>query len=276
MPPTGDDERDKAREAAEERIGKVRDQYGKAYTLTIGSFDPEEVLEAIGGTENTAELAKLITEEGYDALIPDTTTFDGDTIALCSELARRKIAVPAANVYYDGTDGKHEAAENVFEPYIVKSISVNGHAHKIGILSLICRGSDEPDEPGLMFIRPDNEDGTLAEEAALYLEEMQDEECEFIIVCCLGQPEVIEKGPDGKPIDKLSPAERMIRENKGIDLLLLPEAPKGVKPAATMTDRTNRKVTVLHEGKEPVGCVLELTEDSTGDLLCKSIKNLGK
>ena len=195
---------------------------------------------------------------------------------LRSELARRKIAVPAANVYYDGTDGTHEAGENVFEPYIVRSISVNGHAHKIGVLSLICRGSDEPDEPELKFIHPDNEDGTLAGEAALYLTEMQEEECEFIIVCCLGQPEVIEKTPDGKPKDKLSPAEQMIRQNQAINLLLLPEAPKDVKPAATMTDRTNRKVTVLHEDQEPVGCMLELTEDSTGGLLCKSIKNIGK
>lgn len=271
-PDTG--EEDEARKAAAEQIAKVRDQYGKAYTLLIGSFDPAEVLEAAGGLGNIAVMAKQMTDAGYDALIPAVTTFDGETVALCNELAKRKIAVLAANVYYDGTDGKHEAGENVFEPYIVKSISVNGHAHKIGILSLICRGSDDPEIFGLLFSHPDNEDGSIASEAALYLPEMQDEECEFIIVCCLGQPEVIEETPEGQPKDKLSPAEQMVRQNMAIDLLLLPEASKDVRPAATMTDRTNRQVPVLREGEEPVGCVLELTEDSTGDLLCKSVKNI--
>ena len=259
-------------EAASEWIGKVRGQYGKANTLMIGSFDPAAALEAVRNEEDPAEaLAQMLTEAGYDMMIPNDVHFTKETIALCAELEEKGIAVPAANVYYDGTDGIHEAGENVFEPYAVRKVSVTGFIHKMGILTLYCRGEGEPDEPGFLFTNPDNEEGTLAEEAAIYLKKMQEDGCEFIVVCCYGEPEITEDGPDG---ETPTPAEELIRKNSGIGLLILPEAPEDAEPAASMTDKTGRKIPVLREAEDAAGCVLQLSQTNQGGIVCDSAAKL--
>ena len=257
-------------------IAAIRGQFGRVNTLLIGSFDPAEATESVREeTEPTEALAEKIFEAGYDALIPDCTDFSAETIELCAALEEMDIMVPAANVYYDGTDEAHEEGENVFTPYAMRDVNVSGRAHTIGILTLYCRGKDQTDIPGLLFVHPDNPDGTLAWEAAMYLQEMQDEGCEFIIVCCWGEPEVKEKGPDGKETDALSPAEQLIWKNTGIDLLILPTAPEEyINPPAAMTDKTSRRVPVLREDENPAGCVLTLTEDSNGELVCSGIQQI--
>lgn len=81
-------------------------------------------------------------------------------------LEENGVAVLAANICYDGTDGRHEEGGNAFTPYIIKTISVNGNEHKIGILGL-----DNPDTkrieppgmyPGLMFSHPENTNDSIS------------------------------------------------------------------------------------------------------------------
>jgi len=76
--------------------------------------------------------------------------------------------------------------EGAFDPYLVKTIRVAGHDHKIGILGLEnadCPRWDLPARfPGMVFCHPDNEEYSMAWEVERYVPEMREQGCEFIIV----------------------------------------------------------------------------------------------
>ena len=128
-----------------EEIRKIREHYGKEYVLLAGSVDPAQLARIL--MEDTEAdpievLAGLIREAEYDAVLPGGASFGTAEAVTCTALAEKEIPVLAANVYYDGTDGEHEAGENVFTPYAVKTVTVDGHEHKAGILALVFRGAD--------------------------------------------------------------------------------------------------------------------------------------
>ena len=266
------DEEDPARLRAEE-IRTIRNKYGKGNTLVIGSFRPSEAMETVKDKENPDEaLAKIIAEAGYGVLIPDEA-MGTEMAAVCAALEELDVSIPAANVYYDGTDGVHEAGENVFTPYTTATVTVQGNVHQIGILTLFNRNGKHEDEEGFLFIHPENEEGTLAKEAERYLKQMKEEDdCEFIIVCCYGDLEA----PEGSPKGTLPPAEEMVRANKGIDVLILPEDPEKKFFNPAQLNWKGRKVTLLYEGDENSGYLFRFNENRNGDLIYSRIKRLSK
>ena len=93
-----------------------------------------------------------------------------------------------ANLYYDGTDGVHEAGENVMTPYTTKRFEdEKGNQYKIAILCFVtpdCTRWDVPDNyPGMRFSHPDNPDLSIRWEAERYLDIIEDKEApDFVIV----------------------------------------------------------------------------------------------
>ena len=185
-------------------------------------------------------------------------------MSLCEYLEGKEIPILAANLYYDGTDGNHEAGENVLTPYVIRTVKVNGHDHRIGVLALW--SGEIPGSLGLLAAHPDNTEATLSGEAARYLPKMREEGCESIIVCCFGQTDTTDMETDEEEQERLTPAEQLIRENAGIDLLILPEAEDNDTAAEELTGKNGRKVPVLRENEELSECVLLLTEGTDGRL----------
>ena len=56
----------------------------------------------------------MITEAGTNAVIPAISRFSEEAIARREAPGEQDIAVPAANINSDRTDGEHEAGENIF------------------------------------------------------------------------------------------------------------------------------------------------------------------
>lgn len=253
-----------------DRIRQIRGQYGPGSTLLTGSFDPLAALQAAAAEDDPAQtLAEMIAMTGYDALI--SGGFTAEEIAAYAALAEYGVNIPAANVYYDGTDGEHEAGENVTVPYVTRDVYVDSRAHTIGILTLTFRAEKREGEDGLLFTHPYNPDGSMAWEAARYIRMMQEEDaCEFIIVCCSGDADA-PADPEG---GETTLAEEMVRAGTGIDLLMLPKAPEDMKTAGAMTDGSGKKIPVLREGDEPAGAVLKLKEDKEGNLVCSEIRKM--
>ena len=71
------------------------------------------------------------------------------------------VASLGANLYYDGTDGIHEAGESVMTPYLIKNMKdTKGNDVKVAVLAFVtpdCTRWDIPDNyPGMRFYHPDN------------------------------------------------------------------------------------------------------------------------
>ena len=80
-------------------------------------------------------------EIGYDALVLGNHEFNFDWNTMrgtYSWLKEGGVAVLAANAVWDGTDGAHTAGENVFTPYIVRTIRRPLPAVFVFYSSLIC------------------------------------------------------------------------------------------------------------------------------------------
>ena len=247
------------------KIQMIRTQYGKDFVMLIGSLDAD----ALSGIEPTDEMSAaqifsdLIRKAEYDALIPNGTVFAGQLASLCTELAENEVPILAANIYYDGTDGIHMIGESIFTPYTVITIDVDGHPHRIGILGLF-NTHEEPSE-GMLFRHPDNSNKTLAGEAAFWLPKMREEGCEFIIACCFGDPEENEEGKEDEE-EKITPAEQMIRECTGIDLLIEKDADSDEITEETIQDRNGKKVYLLRETEELEDGVFLFTHGNDGKL----------
>lgn len=166
--------------------------------------------------------------------------------------------------------GIHEAGENVFTPYLIRTVTIDGHEHRIGILALIFRGEEAPETPGILFIHPDNMRNSIADEAARYVAMMLEEECEMIIVCCAGDTDETDETADDETV--LTPAEKMIRANTKIDLLILPAAPDGEEPETEMRDLNGRKIPVLREADKLQECILTISENSYGMLETRVVR----
>ena len=219
-----------------EAVRQIREEYGEENVLLIDNGDlfqgtPVSQIQlmryASGESADPPAMALCLKEIGYDAFVLGNHEFNYDWETMSAAyrwLEDNGVAVLAANACYDGTDAEHTAGENAFTPYIIKTIAVNGHEHKIGILGLensdITRWDLPVNYPGLMFAHPGNDAFSMSQEAQLYIPEMQEEGCEFIIVSYHG-------GLGDTDMDLVfglnseNQGKRMIEECEGIDLLII-------------------------------------------------------
>ena len=207
----------------------------------------------------------------YDAVIPDADVFDEAWITGCLALAKQGLPVTAANLYYDGTDGEHQAGENVLAPYAVKTLTVNGHEHVIGILGLISystaaewHGEGAPD--GFLYVHPENAEGTLSGEAAIYLAQMREDGCEAIVVCCFGKTEMPAGMTEKEAAEWVHPAKELAQKSTGMALVMTGRGEAEEPGQEEARDLSGKKVPVVYCGVEPDGIVFALTENKAGEL----------
>lgn len=217
-------------------VNTMRDEYGKENVIVIDNgdiFEGEAISElqmfnyAKGSSDLTPVMAVCLARIGYDAFIVGNHEFDfsWDTMKrIYTYLEENGVSVLSANTVYDGTDGTHKEGENVFTPYITRTVTVNGKEHIIGILGLenvdIPRWETEDKYPGMQFVHPGNESFSIAEEIKRYIAEMREKGCEFITVCY--------HGGLGNHEGKLIYGEntnhqglRLVEGTEGIDLLII-------------------------------------------------------
>ena len=129
----------------------------------------------------------------------------------------------AANVCYDGSLEGTRAGESAFTPYVIQTVSVNGHEHRVGILGLencdITRWDLPYNYPGLQFVHPGNDSFSMTEEVNLFLPEMRAQGCEFIILSYhggLGEGDTELRFGENSERQAL----RIIAESHDIDLMI--------------------------------------------------------
>ena len=153
---------------------------------------------------------------------------------------------------------------------MIRTIRVNGHEHKIGILGLencdIFRWDLPVNYPGMQFVHPGNESYSMAEEASLYLPRMKEEGCEFIIVSYHGGL----GNMDGElviGINTESQGMRLITETTGIDMLIAGHDHSTGYTDTLHRNRDDRDVLVVNGGgQEMTHTVWRFTEDEEGNL----------
>ena len=251
-----------------------------------------QILRAWDGTEPPA-MALCLKEIGYTAFVPGNHEFNypWDVMSAAYRwLEENGVPVVAANICRDGAaegngdgengngengngengNGENGDGENVFAPYIVKTVTVNGHEHKIGILGLensdITRW-DQPDRyPGLRFSHPGNDAFAMAEEAALYLPRMKEAGCEFIIVSYHGGL----GSADGDlvfGVNTENQVRRLIAGNRDIDLVICGHDHSAAYSGSAYPDAAGREITVVNGGGSYLTCtVFRFREDENGAL----------
>lgn len=250
-----------------ETIQDLRKRYGTSCVLLLAAFDPVQAVAALTvdpETNGNALLAEALEEEEYDALIPNTDSFDGDWFSACLELAGGEVPVLAANVYYDGTDNEHEAGENVFTPYVIRGVPVNGSMHRVAVLSLMVPGENSMPAEGFLFAHPDNETGSLAEEVSLYLPKMEEDGAEMVIVCCFGDTPAPADPAEAE--EWMHPAEILAQESEGTDLLIASAEGEQLPGIVTPNDREGIRIPVLFTDDALNTCIYRLTESRDGEL----------
>ncbi len=98
------------------------------------------------------------------------------------------VASLGANLYYDGSDGVHEAGTNVMTPYLIKNLKdTKGGDVKVAILALVtpdCTRWDIPENyPGMRFSHPENPNRSMRWEAEKWVAAIEEAEApDFVIV----------------------------------------------------------------------------------------------
>ena len=181
-------------------VNRIRAEFGPENVLLIDNGDlfegtPVSQVQLFryfaGSSDLPPAMALCLLRIGYDAFVLGNHEFNYEwrgMNAVYDWLEGRGVPVLAANVYYDGSDGIHVAGENAFTPYVIKTIAVNGHDHRIGILGIentdITRWDLPINYPGLQFIFPGNDKWLISADVRKYLDRMKAEGCEFIIASC--------------------------------------------------------------------------------------------
>lgn len=266
-------------------VSSIREEYGPENVILVdngdlfqGTLVSEMSLRKSNGEqsdfEETLPMALCLKEIGYDAFVLGNHEFNYNWKVMRKTydyLEANGIPVLAANVYYDGSDGAHEAGENAFTPYITREIFVNGHPHKIGILGFenvdITRWDLPANYPGLMFASPDNKNYSIAFEAAKYLPKMREEGCEFIILSYhsgLG-------GDDGDlafGVNTDNQGLRLIGETEGLGLVILGHDHSGAYSGSSYVDASGHLVPVVNGGgQELAKTVFRFSENVDGELV---------
>ena len=129
-------------------VNRIRAEFGPENVLLIDNGDlfqgtPVSQVQLFryfaGSSDLPPAMALCLSRIGYDAFVLGNHEFNYEwrgMNAVYDWLEDSGVPVLAANVYYDGSDGVHIAGENAFTPYVIKTITVNGHDHRIGILGI--------------------------------------------------------------------------------------------------------------------------------------------
>ena len=263
-------------------VSQFRAEYGVENTLIIDNGDlfqgtpvsqVQLLQRAAGQSESPLAMALCLAEIGYDAFVLGNHEFNYDWNTMRETYAwleKNGVPVLAANVCHDGSDPAHPAGENVFTPYITKTVLVNGHPHKIGILGFencdITRWDLPSNYPGLQFVHPGNENFSMADEARPYIAAMQEEGCEFIILSYhggIGDTDL----PLSFGLNSESQGKRIIEENEGIAMAILGHDHSFGYSNTFTADRAQNEVLVVNGGSQRLTkSVFRFSEDGDGKL----------
>ena len=236
-----------------------------------------------GESDLPAAMALCLSEIGYDVSVLGNHEFNYPWTTMSGiyeYLAAQGIPVVTANLYYDGTDGVHARGENVFTPYVIKTVSIGGNEHKIGILGFEntdCTRWDVPTNyPGIVFAHPDNTELSMAWEAQRYIPQMQAEGCEFIIVSYHAGTGAA-TGTLTFGLNTEDQLTRMIAECEGIDLVIAGHDHSSAYSNTYLPDKNGDSVLVVNGGgKDLTQSVFTFSEDAEGALqyTVKDTRNL--
>lgn len=261
-----------------EAVRQVRDEYGKENVIVLDNGDAFQgtmisQLQLSGDLEWDPKMppamALCMKEIGYDAMTLGNHEFDFSWSLMEKTyryLEDNGIDVLAANVVYSGDDGGHKKGDNAFTPYIIKTITVNGHEHKIGILGIENTDVDEwspaANYPGLQFTHAGNEARDAAVEAGLYLPKMKEEGCDFIIVSYHGGA-----GQEGEDHVTNNQGLALLSGTEGIDLLILGHDHSSGVSNTYAADKAGRNVLIVNGGGQQLTkSVFRFTENGKGEL----------
>ncbi len=266
-------------------VQEMRDTYGTDNVIAIDNGDlyqgtpvSEVHLTDDGGTGEDEAMSVCLKEIGYDAFVLGNHEFNYPWDRMRSvyeDLGNGGVDVLAANAYWDGTDGTHEAGENVFDAFTIREVLVGGHPHKVGILGIgntdISRWDLPVRYPSIVFTHPDNPSYDMAKEANRYISQMREEGCEMIIVSYHA----------GLGLDEAEPEFGVTTEDQGawvvkntdsLDLLVLGHDHSKAYSNAFVTDKAGRGVPVVNGGTQDVSkTVFRLSEDERGALVCELV-----
>ena len=260
----------------------IRETYGDGNVILIDNGDlfqgtpaseTQLLAAAAGKSSDPPAMAVCLKEIGYDAFVLGNHEFNYDWELMSSVyryLGENGVPVLAANAVLDGTDGLHQAGENAFTPYVIRTIEVNGHAHQIGILGLencdITRWDLPSHYPGIVFAHPGNDEWSMAAEAAPFLAALREAGCEFIIVSYHGGIGNADE-PLAFGVNTENQGLRMLRESEGIDLLILGHDHSGSYSNTRCPDKNSREVLVVNGGGQQLTqTVIHFREDASGAL----------
>ena len=264
-------------------VNRIRSEFGPENVLLIDNGDlfqgtpvsQVQLLQYFAGSSNLPPaMALCLARIGYDAFVLGNHEFNYEwkgMNAVYDWLEDSGVPVLAANVYYDGSDGVHVAGENAFTPYVIRTVAVNGHDHKIGILGMentdITRWDLPVNYPGLQFVCPGNDRWLISAEARKYLERMKSEGCEFIIASChsgFGSADnAVTFG-----VNSQDQGLRLIRETDEIALLILGHDHSAAYSNTCEANAAGESVLVVNGGGlELTKSVFRFSENAAGALV---------
>ena len=270
-------------------VREFREAYGEDHVLLIDNGDliqgtPLSEHSVTGLDENLSAgppvMPLCLSEIGYTAFIPGNHEFNYSwTVmrAVYDWLEENGVPVISANFCYDGTAEGTKAGENVFAPYIIRTVTVNGHAHRIGILGLENTDTtrwDLPDHyPGMQFAHPGNDNCSMAEETDLFIPEMKEAGCEFIIVSYHGALGTADKDLVFG-VNSEDQGLRIVKNSRDIDLLITGHDHSTSYSDQAYPNAEGRKITVVNGGgQELTHTVFRFREDENGSLTWEMLES---
>ena len=267
---------------ASSAVNQFRKEFGEENVLLVDNGDlfqgtpvsQVQLLDyAAGRSKDPLVMALCLAEMKYDAFVLGNHEFNYPWEVMSPTyqyLQENGVPVLAANAVYDGSSPEHERGENAFTPYIIKTVTIGGHEHKIGLLGLentdITRWDLPVNYPELQFVHPGNENWSEAYEAQLYIPKMKEEGCEFIIVAChtaLGNAE----GEITFGINSENQGERIIKGTEGIDMLILGHDHSAGYSNSYVTDLSGKEVLIVNGGGQNLTkTVFRFSEGPSGAL----------
>lgn len=263
-------------------VRTIREEYGADHVLLVDNGDlfqgtpvsqVQLFLRAAGKSEDPLAMALCLKEIGYDAFVLGNHEFNYPWKVMSETyrwLEENGVPVLAANAVWDGSDPEHTAGENVFIPYIVKTVTVNGHPHKIGLLGLengdITRWDLPDNYPGIRFAHPENEAYSSAYEASLYIAQMKGEGCEFIAISYhggIGESDL----PLAFGVNSEHQGKRIAEEADGVDLMIVGHDHLTGYTNTFVTGPSGKQILVVNGGgQELTKSVFRFSEDENGAL----------
>ena len=271
-------------------VKEIREKYGKENVLLIDNGDLYQGTQVseyqllqrrLHQSDDPLVMALCLKEIGYTASVPGNHEFNYPWDLMQENyrwLKENGIPVLAANICRDGTEAGTKAGDSVFTPYLIREVTVNGHAHKIGILGLentdIPRW-DLPDKyPGLQFVHPGNSDCAMTEEVNLFLPEMKAQGCEFIIVSYHGGLGETTETPLVYGVNTSNQALRMIMESHDIDLMINGHDHIADYSSSLIANADGREIPLVNGGgQELTRIVFRFTEDVDGKLAWEMLES---